>query len=99
MGNGLIGESNISGHWDFDAAILNLGSWFPPVGTFMFVFMKKTGWCPFDLKQMNTTATTDTMVYYFANLKPPKSNADHSNCTKDIYTAIVIGPSYKSIYS
>lgn len=34
---------------DFDDGIPNLGSWFPPVGSFLIDVMKRSGWCPFDL--------------------------------------------------
>lgn len=68
----------------------------PTFGQFLVDDMAKNGWCPFDVDRVDKTATSATLLYYLAHLPPPRPDANHSLCTKDVCTSMTIDSSYRT---
>lgn len=71
----------------------------PPFGQFLVDEMVQNGWCPFDVDRIDKTATSATLLYYLAELPPPRPNSDHSLCTNDTCTSMAIDSSYRPRHS
>ena len=71
----------------------------PPIGSFILEAMRDNGWCPSDIKRINATSTTITMLYYLGNMQPPRPNSSHTNCTPDECAAMIINSSYRPTHT
>ena len=49
--------------------------------------LQKNGWCPFEIRRMEATLTGVTSVFLISNMKPPKPEVNHSQCTNRVCTA------------
>lgn len=68
----------------------------PAVGKFLIEGMRRNGWCPFDVKRIDCTTGTVLLVYYLANLPPPRQHLDHEKCTDDLCVWMSIGMDYET---
>ena len=79
--------------------LVSLSMWRAPnlqvMGNFILDEMLEKGWCPFDIECINFTSTA-SVLYYLGNLQPPRSDIDHSQCTKQICKSMVIDASYQT---
>ncbi|KUJ15055.1 uncharacterized protein LY89DRAFT_784082 [Mollisia scopiformis] len=71
----------------------------PPIGEFLLEEMRVKGWCPFDIWIIDLTTKSGSLLYYYANLPPPRPHADHSKCSTEGCTAMTIDSSYRTSHS
>ncbi|KAL9023447.1 MAG: hypothetical protein Q9196_007195 [Gyalolechia fulgens] len=55
----------------------------PDIGRPILDLMRTRGWCPYDLRRLDIGITDVSMLYYYSNLKPPRSSKDHSDCSQE----------------
>lgn len=66
----------------------------PEIGTFILDNMLENGWCPFDVNIIDNTIGCVGFLYYLGRLPPPRSNSDHSKCSKESCIRMTIDSSY-----
>ena len=55
----------------------------PNIGKPLLDLMQSRGWCPYDLRRLDTEIKYVSTLYYYSNLKVPRSSKDHSACSKE----------------
>ena len=44
--------------------------------------MRDRRWCPYDLRRLDVDTKEISLLYYYSNMKAPRSSKDHSNCSE-----------------
>ncbi|KAI4282294.1 MAG: hypothetical protein L6R38_003028 [Xanthoria sp. 2 TBL-2021] len=65
---------------------------FPDVGQPILDLMQTRGWCPYDLRRLDTEIEDVSILYYYSNLKAPRSSKDHSGCSKARCVTMLTNP-------
>ncbi|KAL8714496.1 MAG: hypothetical protein Q9225_006554 [Loekoesia sp. 1 TL-2023] len=55
----------------------------PDIGQPILSLMRARGWCPYDLRRLDIEIREVSILYYYSNLKAPRSFKDHSNCSEE----------------
>ncbi|KAI4231292.1 MAG: hypothetical protein L6R40_007777 [Gallowayella cf. fulva] len=66
---------------------------FSDIGQPILGLMQERGWCPYDLKRLSTQIKEVSTLYYYSNLKAPRSAKDHSGCSDKQCLAMTTNPS------
>lgn len=54
------------------------------------------GWCPYDVGRIDRETDEISVLYYYSNLKAPRSDTDHSSCSRERCSSMTVDPaSYK----
>ena len=83
--------------WLFlDKSVLDEISWRKPdehdCGWPILSLMHRNGWCPYDVAVVDAQIGHVGVLYYHANLEPPRSSKSHSDCTASSCTVLSINP-------
>ena len=54
--------------------------------------MRDRGWCPYDLKRLNSQVDEVSTLYYYSNLPPPRTSKDHGGCSDVACLAMTTNP-------
>ncbi|KAL8646053.1 MAG: hypothetical protein Q9226_007036 [Calogaya cf. arnoldii] len=54
--------------------------------------MQTRGWCPYDLRRLEVEIKDVSTLYYYSNLKAPRSSKDHSDCSKERCLMMLTNP-------
>jgi len=68
----------------------------PVIGKFILDEMREKGWCPFDVKTIDHTASFAGTLWYLGNLQPPRLDFDHSKCDGTLCIAMTTSSAYKT---
>ena len=68
----------------------------PSIGNFLCDEMLEKGWCIFDVHRIDLTTKGAATLYFLANLQPTRAGRDHSKCTKDLCTWMMVNDVYKT---
>ncbi|KAL8880304.1 MAG: hypothetical protein Q9198_002262 [Flavoplaca austrocitrina] len=72
----------------------------PNIGKSLLDLMQSRGWCPYDLRRLDTEIKYVSTLYYYSNLKVPRSSKDHSACSKERCLTMLTDPTtYKLSHS
>ncbi|CAL8581162.1 hypothetical protein XPA_006865 [Xanthoria parietina] len=50
------------------------------------------GWCPYDVGRIDRETDTISVLYYYSNLKAPRSDTDHSSCSRNRCSSMTTDP-------
>ena len=64
----------------------------PDIGQPILDLMRTRGWCPYDLRRLDTEIKEVSILYYYSNLKAPRSSKDHSGCLKERCLTMLTNP-------
>jgi hypothetical protein len=83
--------------WLFlDTSVLVEVTWRKPdeddCGRPIVSLMRRNGWCPYDVAVVDAQTRHVGVLYYHANLEPPRSSKNHLGCTDSSCTALSINP-------
>lgn len=83
--------------WLFlDKSVLVEISWRKPdehdCGRPILSLMRRNGWCPYDVAVVDAQTRHVGVLYYHANLEPPRSSKNHSGCSDSSCTVLSIHP-------
>ena len=83
--------------WLFlDTSVLEEISWSKPdehnCGRPILDLMRQNGWCPYDVAVIIAQTRHVGVLFYHANLEPPRSSKDHSECSNTRCTVLSINP-------
>ena len=65
----------------------------PDLGETILALMRGRGWCPYDLRRLEVETQEVSVLYYYSNLKAPRSTFDHCACSGDRCLAMYTNPS------
>ncbi|KAL9038306.1 MAG: hypothetical protein Q9180_003218, partial [Flavoplaca navasiana] len=65
---------------------------FPDIGQPILDLMQTRGWCPYDLRRLDTEIKDVSILYYYSNFKVPRSSKDHSACSKEHCLTMLTDP-------
>ncbi|KAL8988373.1 MAG: hypothetical protein Q9177_002543 [Variospora cf. flavescens] len=54
--------------------------------------MRARGWCPYDVRRLDIDINELSILYYYSNLKAPRSSKDHSKCSGERCLAMLTNP-------
>ncbi|CAO1599190.1 hypothetical protein XANCAGTX0491_002930 [Xanthoria calcicola] len=64
----------------------------PDIGQPILDLMQTRGWCPYDLRRLDTEIKEVSILYYYSNLKAPRSSKDHGGCSKERCLTMLTNP-------
>jgi hypothetical protein len=64
------------------------------MGKLLLNSMRKSGWCPFDIKRIDLTTYSCGTLYYLSQMEPTRESFDHSDCTEETCLGMVIEDTY-----
>ncbi|KAL8962014.1 MAG: hypothetical protein Q9193_001517 [Seirophora villosa] len=62
-------------------------------GQFILKTLRARGWCPYDVRKLDAEIAEISILYYYSNLKAPRSSKNHSECSRDRCLAMSTNPS------
>ncbi|KAL8999379.1 MAG: hypothetical protein Q9169_001805 [Polycauliona sp. 2 TL-2023] len=64
----------------------------PDIAQPILDLMQTRGWCPYDLRRLNTEVKDVSELYYYSHLKAPRSSKNHSGCSKERCLTMLTDP-------
>ncbi|KAI4265388.1 MAG: hypothetical protein L6R35_007123, partial [Caloplaca aegaea] len=62
------------------------------IGQPILKLMRARGWCPYDVRRLDIDTKELSILYYYSNLKTPRSSKDHSECSGERCLAMMTKP-------
>lgn len=62
-------------------------------GQLILSILRARGWCPYDVRTLDFETKQLSILYYYSNLKAPRSSKDHSECSGERCLAMSTNPS------